>query len=329
MTDNQTKSIDWKLDRDLSISIAEQIKGKIVYGISVGSLHPGEALPSVRDLAQLLKVSPVTVSKVYKELTREGLLVARPSIGVFVSEMDLENGGHSLRASSNSLEQIIENSIRQAKFLGYSIDEIHETWHCVEQRLRNNEKKRTLTMVGNFEHATRFYSDQIGAMLHDLNIEVVPLTFNQLLPNLSQYKELLDSSTVVVTLPQNIFDLRTALKSIQCRIVTIAFELSPITIQKLTEISPDQRVGIVSTFPEFVQTMATELASYGLNIHPPEIALIYETERIRDMLQHVDVLIYATGSEKVRERVPKGVTTIEFLHRPKLESVNRLRLLFT
>lgn len=328
MGNDQPRGIDWKLDRELSISIGEQIRGKILYAISFGLLHPGEALPSVRELAQLLKVSPVTVSKVYKELTREGLLVAKPAVGVFVSELEYENG-RSLLNTHSSLEQIIENSIRQAKFMGYSLDEIHETWHQVELRMRSSEVKKSLVLVGNYSSATRFYANQIESILSDLNLQVISLTFNDLLPKIDSYAEVLENAAVIVTLPQNIHDLRKVLEPHHYRVVTIAFELSPVTIQKLSAIRSDQRVGIVSTIPEFVQSMTNELAAYGLNIHPPKIALVNEADRIREMFKHVDVLVFASGAEQAIQGLPNDIIAFEFLHRPKLESVNRLRPLLS
>lgn len=329
MTLNPAKSIDWKLDRDLNITIAEQIKGKILYSISFGFLHPGDALPSVRELAQILQVSPVTVSKVYKELTQDGLLVSKPSVGVFVSELGIENGRQNLLSSNANLEQIFENSIRQARFLGYTLDEISEAWSCIEQRIRNQEKKKTIVLVGIYENATQFYAKQIEMLLRDLNVEIVPITIGDLISRPEVYRDLLSKSSLVVTLPKNIKDLRNILRPNQCRVVAVAFELSSETIQELSGITPDQRVGIISSLPEFVQIMVDELESYGLNIHPPKIALINESERISEILRNIDVLVYASGSEQVLDLLPADVTAIELLHRPKVESVNRLRSLIT
>jgi hypothetical protein len=103
--------------------------------------------------------------------------------------------------------------------------------------------------------------------------------------------------------------------------------LSPDTIQKLSSITHNQRVGIISTNPDFVQVMVDELVSYGLSIVQPKIELVQRMDRVRAMLPEIDVLIYATGSEKVLDILPEGLAVFEFLHKPKLESVDRLRSL--
>jgi DNA-binding transcriptional MocR family regulator len=52
----------------------------------LATLPPGSALPSARELMQQLAVSPVTVSRAFAELSRQGLLVTRPGAGTFVAE---------------------------------------------------------------------------------------------------------------------------------------------------------------------------------------------------------------------------------------------------
>ncbi|WP_120339068.1 PLP-dependent aminotransferase family protein [Cryobacterium soli] len=54
--------------------------------ISSGRLAPGERLPTVRDLAALLGVSPATVSHAWQALSSAGLIVSRGRSGTFVRE---------------------------------------------------------------------------------------------------------------------------------------------------------------------------------------------------------------------------------------------------
>ena len=54
--------------------------------ISSGRLAPGERLPTVRDLAGLLGVSPATVSHAWQALSSAGLIVSRGRSGTFVRE---------------------------------------------------------------------------------------------------------------------------------------------------------------------------------------------------------------------------------------------------
>lgn len=54
--------------------------------VAAGQMAPGDALPSVRDVAQALALNPMTVSKAYNLLEMEGLLARRRGMGMTVAE---------------------------------------------------------------------------------------------------------------------------------------------------------------------------------------------------------------------------------------------------
>ncbi len=54
--------------------------------ISLGTLGPGDAVPSVRDLAQQLQVNPNTVARAYQRLTDQGVFTVRRGEGTFVAD---------------------------------------------------------------------------------------------------------------------------------------------------------------------------------------------------------------------------------------------------
>ncbi|MFC4933477.1 GntR family transcriptional regulator [Massilia sp. GCM10023247] len=54
--------------------------------VAAGQMAPGDALPSVRDVAQALALNPMTVSKAWNLLEMEGLLARRRGLGMMVAE---------------------------------------------------------------------------------------------------------------------------------------------------------------------------------------------------------------------------------------------------
>ncbi len=54
--------------------------------ISLGALAPGAAVPSVRELAQQLRVNPNTVARAYQRLTDAGVFAVKRGEGTFVAE---------------------------------------------------------------------------------------------------------------------------------------------------------------------------------------------------------------------------------------------------
>jgi DNA-binding transcriptional MocR family regulator len=68
----------------ISTPSPQGIAAAIARHISSGELAPGERLPTVRDLAAQLGVSPATVSHAWQALARAGMIVSRGRSGSFV-----------------------------------------------------------------------------------------------------------------------------------------------------------------------------------------------------------------------------------------------------
>ena len=69
-------------DRPISAQIIEQMKRFIISG----SFHPGEKLPSVRDLAAEAGVNPNTMQRALAELEQTGLVYTQRTSGRFISD---------------------------------------------------------------------------------------------------------------------------------------------------------------------------------------------------------------------------------------------------
>ncbi|HIY71016.1 MAG TPA: GntR family transcriptional regulator [Candidatus Luteimonas excrementigallinarum] len=66
--------------------IYRQLKERVIALMLEGELKPGDALPSVRQVAADYQVNPITVSRAYQELVDEGLVEKRRGLGMFVTE---------------------------------------------------------------------------------------------------------------------------------------------------------------------------------------------------------------------------------------------------
>ena len=73
-----------------SVPIYEQIKNAIIEQIMSGDLEENEALPSIRSLAQDIKISVMTIKKSYDELEKEGYIISRQGKGTFVAPKNME-----------------------------------------------------------------------------------------------------------------------------------------------------------------------------------------------------------------------------------------------
>ena len=66
--------------------IYRQLRDRVVAMILDGVLKPGDALPSVRQVAADFQLNPITVSKGYQELVDEQLVEKRRGLGMYVNE---------------------------------------------------------------------------------------------------------------------------------------------------------------------------------------------------------------------------------------------------
>ena len=66
--------------------IYRQIVEQVRRLIASGQLRPGDDLPSVRAVALLHVINPMTVSKAYSMLETEGTLTRRRGVGMVISE---------------------------------------------------------------------------------------------------------------------------------------------------------------------------------------------------------------------------------------------------
>src|SRR5271163_3742078 len=66
--------------------IYQQLAQQVREAIARGDMQPEARLPAVRQLSQEIVVNPNTVARAYTELEREGLVVSRPGLGVFVAQ---------------------------------------------------------------------------------------------------------------------------------------------------------------------------------------------------------------------------------------------------
>ena len=66
--------------------IYRQLKEKVIAMMLDGELKPGDALPSVRQVAAEYQLNPITVSRAYQELADEALVEKRRGLGMYVTE---------------------------------------------------------------------------------------------------------------------------------------------------------------------------------------------------------------------------------------------------
>ena len=66
--------------------VFEQIVLQTEEYVRAGILHPGDKLPSIRELTSIIGVNPNTIQKAYNELERRGITVSVAGKGCFIAK---------------------------------------------------------------------------------------------------------------------------------------------------------------------------------------------------------------------------------------------------
>lgn len=119
--------------------IFEQIKNTFINQIISGELTENELLPSIRSLAQDLRISVMTVKKAYDELEKEGYILTRQGKGSFVAPINLELAKEQ---KQKEIEDYISKIVDISK--NYSIDK-QEILKIFEFMYRSEEQWKKLS----------------------------------------------------------------------------------------------------------------------------------------------------------------------------------------
>ncbi len=121
------------LNPQSGIPIYRQLVDQIRHLIAGQQLNVGEALPSVRELALLHAISPMTISKAYSIAEAEGLLIRQRGKPMLVAEQPPIKERKIERLSR--LEPLVNQTVTAAKQLGLSQQDVEKLFNKTWKKL--------------------------------------------------------------------------------------------------------------------------------------------------------------------------------------------------
>lgn len=107
-----------------SAPIYRQLKERVVAMMLDGVLKPGDALPSVRQVAAEYQLNPITVSRAYQELVDEELVEKRRGLGMYVTD------GAASRLLASERERFLKDEwpqvLQRIERLGLSLEQLDD-----------------------------------------------------------------------------------------------------------------------------------------------------------------------------------------------------------
>lgn len=104
--------------------IPQLIVDELWLAVVDGSLEVGCRLPTARELAIELGVSPRSIERAYLDLERRGVVITRPGSGSYIS---LTQPAESERERHHELARLCRETLQRATDLGFTIDDVLDT----------------------------------------------------------------------------------------------------------------------------------------------------------------------------------------------------------
>jgi GntR family transcriptional regulator len=118
------KKLSLLLDFHSGLPIYTQIVNQVQSQLANGMLKPGDQLPTVRALAQELRVNFNTVARAYRILDEARIISTQQGRGTFITEILLPYVAEKLR--NESLDALTRRYVDEAIRLGFSEREISQ-----------------------------------------------------------------------------------------------------------------------------------------------------------------------------------------------------------
>lgn len=111
---------DFQLNENSDIPLWAQLKKRLTYLIMTRAYATGDQLPTVRELSSTLGVAYNTVSKVYRDLERDGLIRTKQGSGTFVTY----EGDRTGECPDAAIEAIVVKLVDESRNTGMTNKEV-------------------------------------------------------------------------------------------------------------------------------------------------------------------------------------------------------------
>src|SRR5882672_11978259 len=123
------RPFEFRLDLHSGVPVYRQIIDQVMGGIAAGTLHAGDQLPTVRQVAVDLSINPNTVIRAYRELEIRGVLETEQGTGTFISKQKVRLDEAERQ---RSLNQLIGDFMARAGSAGFTAEELIEQLQAMQ-----------------------------------------------------------------------------------------------------------------------------------------------------------------------------------------------------
>jgi DNA-binding transcriptional regulator YhcF (GntR family) len=301
--------------RGTGVTLHRQIKELVIQGIGLGEFPPNSKLPPARELAQKLGVNVNTVTRVYQSLRDEGLVRIVQGSGVYVTPYGTSAVSDGIREQVfTELDALIEKAVNSGlakKELTSQIDGLYREKKAKQRSLRIGFTECNEAQTYGF---ARDIEERLGVF-------VTPIV----LAELHHYRNKLD---LLLTTFFHFQKAREIIDSARVEIFPVIVHNKFETLEMITSITPERRVGFVCRDPESLRLMITYIKSITHLANEVTGCILKDEKGLDSLFANADVIIYMpTCRTEVRRLADKNpqVKLIEDEYEIDESSIETLR----
>ncbi len=284
--------MDIILSKESGIPLYLQVKRQIMNQIRMGLLKVGQKMPTERELSDSLKVSRNTVSSAYKELEKEGVLKSYQGRGTFVAE---ENKTWQHKGIKDKITKFVDLGLEEALETGMGVEEFLEIVEArVKEKVEQMNRMIAIYVECNVEQA-RMFSKQLN---ESTNMNVIPLTIDELNNMSDSTKEILAKSQVIIATFNHVNEVAKLTREFKKEILGVAINADLGTIVKIARYSSETKFSAFAISEEFMFKIKGALESAGLGNIDITYSNSTEDEEIQRLVDVCDVIIVSPGRHK-------------------------------
>src|SRR5438552_2474672 len=274
--------IQLQVDKQSPIPIRRQLTEQLKHVIESGGVPPDQALPSIRELAGFLGINPNTVARVVEDLKRSAYVEVRRGKGVFVAPAP------PTRPSPIRRQNFLQEMVIRAAALGMTVDD-------VSVGLLSLTGRRPVAVQGTvgvllIECSPPELDFFARALEEQLPVRVDKVLLSDLASAVRRQKPA-GRWGAAVTSFCHLPAVERRLRGMGIPVIALLAEAHLETLQRLAQLSPGTRVGIVSAAVETAHNLEHSIANAGL----PNIALVGAVPSgnaaLARLVRRVDVIV--------------------------------------
>ena len=116
-------NVKFSVNLDSPIAVYVQIENQVQFAIASEKVKPGDTLPSVRDMSDMLKINPNTVTKAYRDLELLQMVHTRRGVGVTVSDKAPKMAKQRV---TGMVKRHLKDAVAECIATGFSTSEIRK-----------------------------------------------------------------------------------------------------------------------------------------------------------------------------------------------------------